>query len=162
MPLGAEASLNLIERARRLLPGLWAGALLCIALIATPAAFATLVTQDAGRVVGRIFAQEAYLSLALGIACLLLERRAAASSEGETRLSMPMMLALGALFCTVTGYFGLQPMMAVARAGEGSWTFGQLHAVSLGLFGVKTLAVLALAWRAASPAGPVSLVGPSS
>ena len=156
--------MNFTERARRLLPGLWAGALLCIALIATPATFATLVTQDAGRVVGRIFAQEAYLSLALGVVCLLLERKSAAASEGSTRLSAAMLLALGAVFCTVAGYFGLQPMMAAAKAGEGSWTFGQLHAVSLGLFGVKTLAVLALAWLAASspPARPVSPVGPSS
>jgi hypothetical protein len=151
---------TLAERARRGLPGLWAGALLCIALIATPAPFAMLATQDAGRVVGRIFAQEAYLSLILGVAVLLLERGAAASIQGGSRLSGSMLLALGAVFCTVAGYFGLQPMMAAARAGEGSWTFGQLHAVSLGLFGVKTLAVLALAWRAA--ANPVNPVGPSS
>jgi hypothetical protein len=153
---------SLIERARRLLPALWAGALLCIALIAAPSAFATLVAQDAGRVVGRVFAQEAYLSLALGVSCLLLERRAFSAKE-ETRLSTSMLLALGAVFCTVAGYFGLQPMMAAAKAGEGNWSFGQLHAVSLGLFGVKTLAVLALAWRAAScPAAPVSPAGPSS
>ncbi len=155
--------MSLLERVRRLLPGLWAGVLLCIALIATPAAFAALAAPDAGRVVGRIFAQEAYLSLALGVGVLLLERRAAASPEGDFRLSAPMLLALGAVFCTVAGYFGLQPMMAAAKVGEGHWAFGQLHAVSLGLFGVKTLAVLALAWRAAaSRAGPVSPAGPSS
>lgn len=147
------------ERLRRLLPAVWAGMLLCIALIATPAPFATLLVQDAGRVVGRIFAQEAYLSLALGVACLLLERRAAASPEGETRLSASMLLALGALFCTVAGYFGLQPMMQAAKAGQGTLSFGQLHAISLAFFGAKTLAVLALAWRAA---GPVSPAAPSS
>ena len=140
------------ERVRRLLPGLWAGALLCVALLAAPAPFATLLPQDAGRVVARMFAQEAYLSLALGVACLLLERQAAATAEGESRLSNAMVLVLLAIFCTVLGYFGLQPMMAATRAGEGRWTFGQLHAASLGLYGVKTLAVLALAWRAASPA----------
>ncbi|WP_374562477.1 DUF4149 domain-containing protein [Ideonella sp.] len=156
--------MSLLERARRLLPGLWAGALLCIALIATPAAFAALASPDAGRVVGRIFVQEAYLSLALGVSCLLLERRAASSSDGSARLSTPMLLALVAVFCTVAGYFGLQPMMAAAKAGEGRWTFGQLHAVSLGLFGVKTLVVFGLAWRAASGpvAGPVSPAAPSS
>lgn len=153
------------ERARRLLPGLWAGALLCIALIATPAPFATLATQDAGRVVGRIFAQEAYLSLFLAVVVVLLERRAAATSDGEARLTVPMLLALGAIFCTVAGYFGLQPMMAAARAGEGRWSFGQLHAVSLGLFGIKILVVLALAWRAGGAPGAgqqVSPAGPSS
>ncbi len=157
--------MNWAERARRLLPGLWAGALLCIALVATPAPFATLAVQDAGRVVGRIFAQEAYLSLFVAVVVLLLERRAAATSDGETRLSVPMLLALGAIFCTVAGYFGLQPMMAAAKAGEGRWSFGQLHAVSLALFGIKILVVLALAWRAggAPAAGrQVSPAGPSS
>jgi hypothetical protein len=149
------------ERARRLIPGLWAGALLCVALLAAPAPFATLLPQDAGRVVARLFTQEAYLSLALGVACLLLERQAAATAEGESRLSNAMVLALLAIFCTVLGHFGLQPMMAATRAGEGRWSFGQLHAVSLGLYSVKTLAVLALAWRAAGSAvNPGS--GPSS
>lgn len=156
--------MTLVERARRLLPGLWAGALLCIAFIATPAPFATLATQEAGRVVSRVFAQEAYLSLVLGVAVLLLERHAAASAQRGSRLSGSMLLVLGALFCTVAGSFGLQPMMAAAKAGEGGWTFGQLHAASLGLFGVKTLAVLALAWRAASGSAPrpVNPAGPSS
>lgn len=153
--------MSAIGRVRRLLPGLWAGVLLCIALIATPAPFATLAPADAGRVVARIFAPEAYLSLLLGVAVLLLERRAAAGPDGQARLTAPMLLALLALFCTVAGYFGLQPMMAAARAGQGAWSFGQLHAASLALFGVKLLAVLVLAWRNAdgmtvSPAGPSS------
>src|SRR5689334_22695007 len=104
------------ERARRLLPGLWTGALLCIALIGAPATFATLLPQDAGRVVARLFTQEAYMSLALGVALLLLERQAAATPEGDSRLSNAMVLVLVAIFCTVLGHFGLQPMMASARA----------------------------------------------
>jgi len=62
-----------------------------------------------------------------------------------------MMLALGALFCTVAGYFALQPMMAAARAGQGPLSFGQLHAVSAVFYGLKLLLVLVLAWRAAGP-----------
>ena len=62
---------------RRLLPGLWAGVLLCVALIATPAPFATLAVADAGRVVSRILAQEAWLSLIVAVALLLLARRQA-------------------------------------------------------------------------------------
>lgn len=159
--------MKLEARARRLLPGLWAGALLCIALVATPAPFATLATQDAGRVVGRIFAQEAYLSLLLAVVVLLLERRAASTDDGRIRLTTPMLLALGAIFCTVAGYFGLQPMMAAARLGQGPWTFGQLHAASLLLFGIKILAVSLLAWLAvgagdAQRAAGLSPAGPSS
>ena len=140
---------------RRLLPGLWAGVLLCIAGLATPAPFAVLSQQDAGRVVGRIFAQEAWLSVVLGVLLLLLERRLAmqAAEAGRgSQLSTGMLLALGALFCTVLGYFGLQPLMAAARAGQGSLGFGQLHAISFGLFGLKIVLVGALAWRALRPA----------
>ena len=59
-------------------------------------------------------------------------------------------MLFGALFCTVAGYFALQPMMAAARAGQGAWSFGALHAVSAVFFGLKTLLVLALAWRLAA------------
>ena len=102
------------EHLRRLLPGLWAGVLLCIAAIAAPAVFAQLERADAGRVVGRIFVQEAWLSLALGALLLVIERaraqRAAEAGTGSI-LSTEMLLVLGAVFCTVAGYFALQPMM---------------------------------------------------
>lgn len=137
-----------MQRLRVLLPALWAGVLLCVALIAAPAAFAALAPADAGRVVARLFAQEAYLSLALSLIVVLLERRRAPGLRAEA------LLALGALFCTVAGYFALQPMMAAARAGQGAWTFAQLHTLSLALFAVKLGLVLALAWRVSSPARP--------
>jgi hypothetical protein len=140
-----------LERCRVLVPALWAGALICIAAIATPAAFATLSTADAGQVVGRIFAQEAYASLAIGLALLLLERRYAivrAQRDDGSRFSTDMLLVLTALFCTIAGYFAVQPLMGAARAGHGVFSFGQLHAVSLGLFALKIVVVLALALRA--------------
>ena len=148
------------ERARRLLPGLWAGLLLCIVTLATPAPFAVLGSAEAGRVVGHIFVREAYLSLVLGALLLVLERRLAsrqANAAGSSQFSSGMVLALLALFCTVVGYFALQPLMPAARAGQGPLSFGQLHALSLLFFAVKGLAVLALAWRAArAPADEVS------
>lgn len=132
--------------------GLWAGVLLAIALIAAPAGFATLAAADAGRVAGRMFAQEAYLGLALAIVLFLLERRRARLDAEAGRGSVfnaNMVLLLGALFCTVAGYFALQPMMAAARAGQGPWSFGALHGASAAFFGLKALLVLALAWRLA-------------
>ncbi len=141
-----------VERWRRLLPGLWAGLLLTVALVATPAPFATLVQADAGRVVARVLAHEAYASLALGIVLLVLERLAAkrgAEQGGSSQFSTGMVLALGAIFCTVLGYFVLQPMMADARLGQGPLSFGQLHAVSAVFYLLKAGLVLALAWRAA-------------
>ena len=57
------------------------------------------------------------------------------------------MMGLGTLFCTIVAAFVVQPMMAGARAGQGGWSFGSLHAVSGALYGLKTLFVIALAWR---------------
>jgi hypothetical protein len=149
----------LLERARRLLPGLWAGWLLCVALLATPAVFAQLSGAEAGRMVGRMLAQEAYTSLVLGVMVLLLERLAArrgAQAGAGPQITVGVMLALGTLFCTVAGYFAIQPMMPAARAGQGAFSFGQLHAASAAFYVIKALLVLALAWRAARPPTPVA------
>ncbi len=140
------------ESLRRLLPGLWFGLLLAIALIATPAASGALDRVSFGAVARAIFAREAPASLVLGMVLLMLERRVAAirhETEGASQFSLPMTLLVVALFCTVMGYYGLEPMMEQARQGGGTGlTFLQLHAISLALFGAKGLAVLALAWKA--------------
>lgn len=144
-----------LDRGRIVLPGLWAGGLVAVAAIAAPAPFATLPAAEAGRVVARVLAHEAHASLVLGVLVLLLERAHAlqAASRGHgSRFSAGMVLALGALFCTVLGYFALQPLMPAARAGHGALTFGQLHAASAACYGLKVLLVLALAWRAAGAA----------
>ena len=145
----------MVERLRRLIPGLWVGLLLCIAAVAAPAIFATLERADAGRVVGRIFMVEAWCSLALAVLLLAIERararRQAEAGEGSV-LSAEMLLLLGAVFCTVAGYFGIQPLMPAARAGQGAFSFGQLHAISSAFFALKLLLLSGLAWRAAGPA----------
>jgi hypothetical protein len=140
-------------RLAALLAGLWAGILLAIGLIGAPAGFAVLATPaEAGRVAGRMFSVEAPLSLAMAVVVFLLERRRArdeAEAGRGSQFNASMLLALGALFCTVAGYYAIQPMMAAARAGQGAWSFGALHAVSMVFFGLKGLLVLALAWRLA-------------
>ena len=141
----------MLERLRRLLPGLWAGVLLCIAAIAAPAAFALLERPVAGQVVGWFFQREAWASVVLAALLLLIERpraRAAAEAGEGSVLSTEILLLLGTVFCTVAGYFALQPMMAAARAGQGPLSFGQLHFISVGFFAAKLLCILALAWRA--------------
>lgn len=148
-----------LDRARRLIPGLWAGWLLCVAALATPAAFALLPQADAGRLAGRMLAQEAYSALVFGVLLLVLERlaarRAATAGQGS-QFSLGMALALAALFCTVAGYFSLQPMMVAARAGQGALSFGQLHAISAGFYAVKLVLVLVLAWRGTQLTPPPS------
>lgn len=135
----------MLQRLRVLLPALWAGLLLCIATLATPAVFA-VAPESAGRIVGRIFAQEAVVSMALALLLTAIERKLAPERQAG------VWLALGALFCTVAGYYALQPMMAAARLGQGTLSFGQLHAISLLFFALKGVLVLVLAWRAAAPA----------
>lgn len=140
----------MIGKLQALLAALWGGLLLCIAFVATPSAFAVLERAQAGAFVARVFAIEAQVSLALGLVLMMIERRLTrdANEAGQTVLqfSMRLLLPVIALFCTIAGYYGLQPLMAEARTGTGVASFAALHGLSLAFFGVKGLAVLALAW----------------
>ena len=139
-----------VRRLAAWLSGLWAGVLLGIGAIGAPAGFATTFPETAGRAAARMFAQEAYLSLALAVVLLLMLRRQArisAQAGAGSVLSADMVLLLGTLFCTVAGYFALQPMMAAARAGQGGMSFAALHGVSAAFYGLKTLLIAILAWR---------------
>lgn len=127
------------------LAGLWAGEIVCVGVLAAPAAFATLARPDAGRFVGRVFEQDAYLALAVAALLLLLERRQ--GREGAPVFSVNVLLLLGALFCVVAGYFAVLPLMAQARAGQGGMSFMALHLVSTVFFAAKGLMVAVLAWR---------------
>ena len=140
----------MFARLQALLAALWGGFLLCVALVAAPSAFAVLERAQAGAFVARVFAIEAQVSLALSLALMLIERRRArdaAEAGGRSSMaSMQFMLPAVALFCTIGGYYGLQPLIVNARAGAGVASFAALHGASLAFFGVKGLAVLALAW----------------
>lgn len=129
------------------LAGIWAGILAGVGALAAPTAFATLALPDAGRFAARLFAREAYLSLTLAILLIALLRLGRPSGpQVGSALSPALLLVLGTLFCTVAGYFAVQPLMVAARAGEGRWSFATLHAVSGGLFVLKGLLVAVLAW----------------
>jgi cytochrome b561 len=144
-----------LQRAAGFLTGLWAGVLLGVGFIGAPAGFASTFPETAGRIAGRMFMQEAYLSLGLSVLLLLMLRRIWQMTETRRSvLGADALLLLGIAFCTVLGYFGLQPVMAAARAGQGGLSFGALHDLSMGLYAVKTLLLLVLAWRlnAAKPA----------
>jgi hypothetical protein len=140
-------------RWRRILPGLWAGLLLCVAFVAAPAAFAVLPSAEAGRFVSRIFVQEAWISLSLAATLLMLERVGAAADPAfgsQPGIRNGSML-WGAVLCTLLGYFAVQSLMPAARAGQGVFSFGQLHLVSTVFYGLKVVLVLVLAWRATRP-----------
>lgn len=140
-----------LERLRRLLPGVWVGLLVAVAFLAAPSLFALLDRPVAGRVAARLFTVEAQVSLVFSVLLGWLERGRAARRAAEqkgSRISAEVLLVLIALFCTVLGHFALQPAMEAARAGQGWLSFGALHGISTALYGVKTLMVATLAWRA--------------
>ncbi|MBB3192795.1 DUF4149 domain-containing protein [Roseateles terrae] len=138
----------MLLRLRALLAALWAGELLTVAFLAAPNAFASLERAQAGLYVGRLFEMDARIALAAAVLLVLMERRLQrdGTSTGPV-MGLPLVLPLVALFLTVLGYYGLQPLMESAKQGLGSWTFLQLHAVSLAMFGLRTVAVVVLAWR---------------
>ncbi|HOX69496.1 MAG TPA: DUF4149 domain-containing protein [Burkholderiaceae bacterium] len=134
--------------------GVWGGLLLGVGFIGAPAGFAVTTAEVAGRSAGRMFAVEAYVSLAVAVIVLILTRRSAGVEPDQPvapALNTDVLLVLGTLFCTVAGYFVIQPMMAAARAGQGGGlSFGALHGLSAGFFALKALLVLLLAWRLAA------------
>nr|WP_297525773.1 DUF4149 domain-containing protein [uncultured Roseateles sp.] len=143
----------MLLRIRALLASLWAGELLAVALLAAPNAFATLERVAAGKYVARLFEMDARVALAAGVLLILMERRLHRDGvAGGSAMSPEFWLPLLAIGCTAAGFYALQPLMEAARQGQGAWTFLQLHAVSLVLFGVRTLVVLVLAWRVSRPA----------
>ncbi|MFO1221374.1 MAG: DUF4149 domain-containing protein [Burkholderiaceae bacterium] len=126
---------GVLARLRSILPGIWLGGLAAVAGLATPALFALLPNADAARVAGRVLAGEAWSSLVLGVVVLLIERAWAqrrAEAGAGSRFSGAMLLVLGALFCTVAGYFAVQPQLTLARSGRSMLSFAQWHALSVG------------------------------
>jgi hypothetical protein len=143
--------MGLAERVRRLLPALWLGLAAGVAFVAAPAPFAVLSAADAGRVNARIFVQEAWIGIGIGLLLWLLERgraRLAVQAGQGSIFSTEMILLVAILLCTFAGTFALQPLMPAARAGQGLLSFGQLHLLSVSLYGIKLVLIAALAWRA--------------
>lgn len=138
------------SRFQQVLAAMWAGILLAVGGMVAPSLFAVLDRSLAGLAAGRIFAIEAYVSLVLAMALFFIERqrtRQAALQAGQSVMSVELMLVMGALFATVLGHFALSPMIVAAKAGQGSLSFGTLHAMSSSLFLFKGVLVLVLAWR---------------
>ena len=141
-----------IVRFQALLSGLWAGALLAIGGVAAPALFSVLERHQAGSGAGQIFHIESRLSLAFAILLFVLERRRVRDEveqgASQSAMSAHLLMVLGALFLTVLGGFALQPMIQAAKAGESTaLSFAALHGISASLYWLKTVLVLALAWR---------------
>ena len=134
----------------------WAGAMAGIGGIAAPVLFQLLPRADAGRIAGRIFSVEATAGVCVG-AILVLVGLQLGRVRGEagrgSRFGAELILALAAVACIVAGHYALLPMLENARAGQGSLSFGALHALSSGFFALRFILVAALAWRLTVPRG---------
>ncbi len=130
----------------------WAGVLLAVGGLAAPSLFSVLERAQAGMGAGRIFSNEARLSLALAMVLFVIERRRvrdlAESGQTTQVLTGNLLLVLAALFLTVFGEFVLHPLIEAAKAGQATrLSFGALHGISAVLFWVKAVAVISLGWR---------------
>ena len=152
----------MLIRLRAVLAALWAGGLLTLATVAAPTLFQLLDKSTAGKVAGRYFFVEAKASLIFAATLLLIERAIVRQEAGfpldgarQSPITVNLTLLLGVLLAVVVGYEVLHPMMEAARLGQGSWTFMQLHGASMALYAVRTMLVLALAWRCAGQSAKV-------
>ena len=142
----------MLQRFGSVLAALWLGLVVTLALVAAPTLFAMLDRTLAGRLAGQMFRIEAHAALGFALLLFLIERRQVRSTVMAARrgsvVSAELLLMAGALFCTVLGYVGLQPMMEAAKAGEPvRFNFGALHAASSAFFALKGILLLALVWR---------------
>lgn len=142
--------MTLLLRLRLLLVALWLGLIVTLATVAAPTLFNLLERALAGQVAGRMFRIEATVGLVVAIGLVLIERRLSSADDrnrGAWTPTATLWLVLGAMFCTVLGYWGLQPMMEAAREVGDRARFGLLHGVSSAIFALKGLLLLALLWR---------------
>jgi hypothetical protein len=130
----------------------WAGVLLAVGGLAAPSLFVVLERAQAGMGAGRIFSNEARLSLAMAMVLFVIERRRvrdlAESGQTTQVMTSNLLLVLAALFLTVFGEFVLHPLIEAAKAGQPTrLSFGALHGISAVLFWVKAVVVISLGWR---------------
>jgi transcription elongation factor GreA len=105
----ATAEVDRCSPPARLLPGLWLGVLLCVAGLATPAPFALLERPMPAAWWAHAGARGLHQPGCWAWCCWCWSggpARAAAEAGQGSQFSAGMMLALGAVFCTVAGYFG--------------------------------------------------------
>jgi hypothetical protein len=144
--------MSTLQRLQCWIAGLWAGLLLGVGAVAAPSLFAILERPVAGMGAGKIFAVEARISLALAMVIFMVERRRvrdlAVKLGHSSVMTGNLLLVLGALFLTVVGQFAIHPMIEAAKAGEQTrLSFEALHGLSAGMFWLKAVFILCLAWR---------------
>lgn len=136
-----------LDKVRLLVAALWAGSLWAVGYLVAPTLFATLDRQLAGQIAGSMFHSMALLSLGCGAAMGVLLFFGTRDWTPKRRRSV-LLIVVAMVMCTVASHFGIQPMMAAAKAaGDGS--FGKLHGISSSIYLVQSLLAGWLLWKQA-------------
>jgi len=131
-----------VRLARRLLLALWAGVLVSVGGLLAPLLFEALPDRaSAGHVAGELFRRTTLLSLCLALALLLLGTAAGPAGSRFLRLA-----PLGPALLLAVSDYAVHPLIEQARlgGGAGSRAFMLWHSVATGLYGLATIAAVAL------------------
>jgi len=149
--------LALFQRLFLLIAGIWVGSLFTVGYLVVPTIFANLQDrQVAGMIAAAIFQAEAYVSVAVCVALLLLANtliKRKVENYRNTRWVILVLLLISAMTC-----FGFIPYMNALRqealllgipvmASPSASLFGRLHGISSGLFLIQSLLGLWMVWR---------------
>lgn len=146
-----------IQRAFLILTGLWVGSLFTVGYLVVPAIFANLQDrQVAGMIAAAIFQAEAYVSVVVCVALLLLANALIKRKLDDYRSIRWITLAL--LLISALTCFGIIPYMDGLRkealllgipvmASPSAALFGRLHGISSGLFLIQSVLGLWMVWR---------------
>ena len=140
-----------------LISGVWVGSILAVGYLVAPVIFSTLTDrQVAGMVAGSIFKAEAYLSIIICIALMVLANLLV--TRGLNQYRAIRLLLLGMLVCTAAASFILIPWLDTLRdqallegmpvmLSPSADLFRTLHGVSSVLFLIQSALGIYLVWR---------------
>lgn len=136
-----------LDKVRLLVAALWAGSLWAVGYLVAPTLFATLDRVLAGQIAGTMFHSMAMLSLGCGVAMGVLLFFGTRDWAPKRRRTV-LLIVVAMVMCTVASHFGLQPLMAAAKA-SGDPSFGKLHGISSSIYLVQSLLAGWLLWKQA-------------
>lgn len=146
-----------IQQIFLVLAGLWVGSLFTVGYLVVPTIFASLQDrQVAGMIAAAIFQAEAYVSVIVSVALMLLANTLIKRQVDYYRSIRWMILVL--LLISLLTCFGLIPYMDGLRkealllgmpvmASPSAVLFGRLHGISSGLFLIQSVLGLWMVWR---------------
>jgi hypothetical protein len=145
------------QRLFTLVATFWVGSLLTVGYLVAPTIFNTLTDrQVAGVVAGAIFKVEAYLSIIISIALLVLANLLVRRGLNAYRLTRILLLVI--LMCSLLGAFILMPWMSTIRdealmqgmpvmLSPSAELFRTLHGVSSAVYLIESALGIYLVWR---------------